>query len=281
MDFYFNLEEFPYDTLQEFGITPEMIYDLPQPVIDLIRTGGYSPILPIVLVLESGTIRSRARFRIVESLGDKELDVMFLWQRIQTSTSELDNFSDQEKSLLLEGRAIKTSMNIDVEVSENNYETRQMSVYAQYDKETRQIIAVPTQIIGRNARAISNEFRLEPSDLGLLLDGSLVSIKENNETITMGINLLSDSGVFITKSDALVWKITSNQIFPEFYFGVHGCWVNHNGVLDYVFEDDFTPEILAAKQAKIDQEKIRQSATKTEQSEESKQRITNSHQLSI
>lgn len=281
MDFYFNLEEFPYDTLQGFGITPEMIYDLPQPVIDLIRTGGYSPILPIVLELESGTIRSRARFRIVESLGDKELDVMFLWQRIQTSTSELDNFSDQEKSLLLEGRAIKTSMNIDVEVSENNYETRQMSVYAQYDKETRQIIAVPTQIIGRNARAISNEFRLEPSDLGLLLDGSLVSIKENNETITMGINLLSDSGVFITKSDALVWKITSNQIFPEFYFGVYGCWVNHNGVLDYVYEDDFTTEILAAKQAKIDQEKIRQSAAKTEQSEELKQHITNSHQLSI
>ena len=43
----FEFEELPYDTLSQFGLTREMIEDLPMQTLEEISHGRHSPVLPI------------------------------------------------------------------------------------------------------------------------------------------------------------------------------------------------------------------------------------------
>lgn len=43
----FYESEYPYDTLEKFGLTREMIEDLPMHVLDDLSAGLRSPVLPI------------------------------------------------------------------------------------------------------------------------------------------------------------------------------------------------------------------------------------------
>ena len=43
----FHREDYPLDILAEFGLTEEMIYDLPEFVHETLERGGKSPLLPI------------------------------------------------------------------------------------------------------------------------------------------------------------------------------------------------------------------------------------------
>ena len=43
----FEFEELPYDTLSQFGLTQEMIEDLPMQTLEAISHGKHSPVLPI------------------------------------------------------------------------------------------------------------------------------------------------------------------------------------------------------------------------------------------
>lgn len=45
----FELIELPYPTLARFGLTQEMIEDLPMRVLDEICDGRHSPVLPVCL----------------------------------------------------------------------------------------------------------------------------------------------------------------------------------------------------------------------------------------
>ena len=43
----FEFEELPYDTLLQFGLTQEMIEDLPMQTLEAISHGRHSPVLPM------------------------------------------------------------------------------------------------------------------------------------------------------------------------------------------------------------------------------------------
>ena len=58
----FELIELPYPTLARFGLTQEMIEDLPMRVLDEICDGRHSPVLPVRVRDEKGElIESRSR----------------------------------------------------------------------------------------------------------------------------------------------------------------------------------------------------------------------------
>lgn len=62
----FELIELPYPTLARFGLTQEMIEDLPMRVLDEICDGRHSPVLPVRVRDEKGElIESRSRFALV------------------------------------------------------------------------------------------------------------------------------------------------------------------------------------------------------------------------
>ena len=58
----FEFNELPYPTLARFGLTQEMIEDLPLRILKEIGKGGYSPVLPMRVTNENGeVIESRSR----------------------------------------------------------------------------------------------------------------------------------------------------------------------------------------------------------------------------
>jgi hypothetical protein len=66
-DYKFTEDEIPYQTLEKFGLTKEMITDLPTAVLEQISYGRRSPVLPIQIKDEDGnTIKSHTRIRWLE-----------------------------------------------------------------------------------------------------------------------------------------------------------------------------------------------------------------------
>lgn len=59
----FELEELPFSTLARFGLTQEMIEDLPMRVLEDLCQGRHSPVLPVRVRDENGEqVESRTRF---------------------------------------------------------------------------------------------------------------------------------------------------------------------------------------------------------------------------
>ena len=71
----FSREDYPLDILAEFGLTEEMIYDLPDFVHETIERGGKSPLLPISIEQPFGVTRGFAKFSLIDT--DEGIDVMF------------------------------------------------------------------------------------------------------------------------------------------------------------------------------------------------------------
>ena len=97
----FSRQEYPLDILAEFGLTEEMIYDLPDFVHEAIERGGKSPLLPISVEQPFGVTRGYAKFSLVET--DEGIDVVFY---PKLTKANLDTFSEEQKTALLAGKVI-------------------------------------------------------------------------------------------------------------------------------------------------------------------------------
>ena len=75
---HFKQEEIPYGILAKFGLTQEMIEDLPQNVIHRLLSSRTTPVLPIVTEnIDGETILSYARISLIR-LDDGSVDVYFI-----------------------------------------------------------------------------------------------------------------------------------------------------------------------------------------------------------
>ena len=233
----FHREEYPFDILGEFGLTEEMIYDLPDFVHDKIEMGGLSPLLPIAIKQPFGFTHCYARFCLVE--GPFCAEVLFLPKLKEV---DLSKFNEHDKQLLLSGKAIVA------DITEGD-ET--IKAFVQIDKATNNVVYTPTQIIGRNLQTICSEFELSGDDMQGFWTGGLVTVevpdsKGTPTIVTIGVDLLSERGVEIVPGDAHRWEKVVRQPIPEYSFGSDGCWMNRNVVLSYVPDDEFTQDILDA-----------------------------------
>ncbi len=71
----FKEEEIPYEVLETFGLTREMVEDLPLCVLQQISNGRRSPVLPIHVKDNQGNIiKSRTRFSLIRN-EDGKVDV--------------------------------------------------------------------------------------------------------------------------------------------------------------------------------------------------------------
>ena len=74
---HFTAEEIPYEILAKFGLTHEMIDDLPQNVMLRLLSSRTTPVLPIITENAAGQlIQSFARISLVR-LADDTIDVCF------------------------------------------------------------------------------------------------------------------------------------------------------------------------------------------------------------
>ena len=73
----FEFDELPFQTLARFGLTQEMIEDLPMRVLDELCEGRHSPVLPVRVSDENGkTVESRTRL-VFYRMENGQVDVLF------------------------------------------------------------------------------------------------------------------------------------------------------------------------------------------------------------
>ena len=104
----FPEEEVPYGILEQFGLTREMIGDLPGECAASHPFGAaVHPILPIrVDDSEGNTIHAWTRFSLVRR-EDGTADVLFYPVLVE---SRLERFSEEQKQRLIEGKAVIAPM---------------------------------------------------------------------------------------------------------------------------------------------------------------------------
>ena len=229
----FELIELPYPTLARFGLTQEMIEDLPMRVLDEICDGRHSPVLPVRVRDEKGElIESRSRFALVRR-DDGLSDVVFY---PVLESSPLERYDEAQQKQLLAGKAILA----DVETADG----RHSKAFVQIDRETNQVMAVPTPVIGRNLQVLSDELSLGGAELKTIQNGETLTFVIDEEPVTMGIDLKSDTGIRYANGDGEQWRKEGKREWDKYTFGIYGCWVmDDDGNLDYVPEEEYTEEL--------------------------------------
>ena len=232
----FKEEEIPYGILSQYGLTQEMIEDLPMSVGEAIMDGRRSPVLPIRVKDEDGNvITSRTRFMLCRQ-DDGGVDVLFY---PQLQRCDIDQYSKEQQDALREGKAI-------VAQSPDDGNTK---CFVQIDMDTNQVMYVPTPVIGRNLRSLMDSFRLTSAEIQMIQDGDPVTFMESDEMVTAGIDLNERTGIRISTGDVGRWRSQQDCQLDKYNFGIYGCWIRDDkGNLDYINEEDYTEDLWEEQQ---------------------------------
>ena len=214
----FKEDEVPYAILEQFGLTQEMIEDLPADVYTDILNGRLSPVLPISVKDKKGRpVSARARFKLVRD-ADDEADIVFHPRLVHC---DLNLYTYEEQEALRSGKAIISHA--------PDYEDAKC--FVQIDSGTNQVIYVPTPVIGKR-------------EIQAIQDGDVVCINDEDEEVSIGIDLTEKSGLRLVLGDSQKWhKEKGEPTMSRYSFGIYGCWfMDPEGNLEYVHEQDYTEE---------------------------------------
>lgn len=229
----FSDAEIPFEVLQKFGLTQEMIGDLPIHALSQIAEGYRSPVLPIEFTDDQGNIyRSRTRFSLYRT-EDNRVDILFYPQLQQ---AQLEKFSEENRNKLQSNKAIIDKM--------TTADGKDIQAFLQIDKGTHQILYVPTPVIGRNLQLIADEFHLSNAELNCLRNGDPLTILTGNDVITVGVDLNEPTGIRICTGDERKWSTEVKKDWEKYNYGCFGCWtMDEEGNLDYTPEEEYTEEM--------------------------------------
>ena len=237
--YIFDEEEIPYGILGQFGLTPEMIEDLPaRAYIDILQ-GRCSPLLPITMKDDGGnTVDARTRFKLTRL--DDDVDVLFL---PRLNRCELGSYSEDEQESLRSGKVIVSHAPDDGSVK----------CFVQVDPGTNQVLYIPTPVIIRNLMGVIDAFHLCTDDIRMVQDGEPVSFRCADEIMTCGIDLTEKTGIRMIVADRAQWlSERGTDRFDSYNFGIYGCWMKDGkGNLGYVSEEDYTDEMWAEQEKAI------------------------------
>ena len=150
MNYSFEENEMPYDILERFGLTQTMIEDLPTDVLQNIYNGKKSPVLPVHITADDGEeVKARTRFSLVRT-EEGGVDVLFY--------PIIGHLESNEVGRELGGKS-----------------------FFQLDPESRQVMSVPTPVIGRNIQYIADRYHLTGAEMQKLQNGDILTIIEDEE----------------------------------------------------------------------------------------------------
>lgn len=228
----FTEEEIPYEILANFGLTQEMMDDLPANVRNQLLSGRTTPVLPILTENVDGDyVKSYAKIALVRK-GNGDVDVLFvpMWE-----SYDLTDFEEEIRNILLAGHVTTTNV------------AGKGRCYIQFDNTINQAIFVPVGVINKNISCLSNTYGWhELDDMGLQ-KGKIVPVDVQGETYAVGIDLNEMTGIRIVHGDEQDWAedVKANNL-PEYNFGIYGCWiVDDDKQMRYVAEEDYDETILA------------------------------------
>ena len=243
-----------YSVLETFGLTRNMIDDLPMDVLSHILAGQRSPVLPVEVQRPDGEKkRSKARFSLVYA-RDGGVDVAFhpvfppIGEKIYMVTRDLSTgkenlkevdrntmYSDTVMEGLKSGQVVMDYMVTD--------DGRKVKAFIQLDPETNEVLAVPTAAIGRNIQTLVGEFGLTVTETYCIENGDVLTIAQEDEPVSVGLDLNSATGLRFEKGGEKRWKERGVREWNKYSVGVFGCWLMDDGELSYIEEEEYTEEI--------------------------------------
>lgn len=236
MNYSFEENEMPYDILERFGLTQTMIEDLPTDVLQNIYSGRKSPVLPVHITADDGEeVKARTRFSLVRT-EEGGVDVLFY---PQLDEYDLKLFNETQSQDLLAGKPIIGHL-------ESNEVGKELGgkCFFQLDPESKQVMSVPTPVIGRNIQYISDRYHLTGAEMQKLQNGDVLTIIEDDEEYSIGIDLNAKTGIRFAAGNDMVWRREGKREWDKYSFGIFGCWtMDETGNLDYVPEESYTEEM--------------------------------------
>lgn len=134
--------------------------------------------LPVRVRDEKGElIESRSRFALVRR-DDGLSDVVFY---PVLESSPLERYDEAQQKQLLAGKAILA----DVETADG----RHSKAFVQIDEETKQVMYIPTPIIGRNLQVLADIMHLGTMEVNSMQNGEPLTLVVDDEPVTVGIDL--------------------------------------------------------------------------------------------
>lgn len=177
MNYNFEENEMPFDILERFGLTQTMIEDLPTDVLQNIYNGRKSPVLPVHITADNGEeVKARTRFSLVRT-EEGGVDVLFY---PQLDEYDLKLFNETQSQNLLAGKPIIGHL----ESNEVGKELGGKSFF-QLDPESKQVMSVPTPVIGRNIQYIADRYHLTGAEMQKLQNGDILTIMKTRKNIPL------------------------------------------------------------------------------------------------
>lgn len=244
-----KMEEFPYEKMEKVGLTRQMVEDLPPDTLNKLQLGQLSPLLPLTVTGPDGTKYTNfaklhfeekdggVQLRIhplLPELGDtmlvKRLDETGREKVMEVSSSDL--YSAGVLAKLKQGRVVEDYLYLP--------DGTKQKAYLQMDEDTHEIVGVASGAIANNLQKIATDFRLTNNERQCLEKGELLTIVEEDEPITLGIDVMSPAGVRLMAGDQHQWMEGRKRDWDKYELGFNGCWMtDDDGNVQYVDEEDF------------------------------------------
>ena len=245
----FKEDEIPYGILNDYGLTHEMIDDLPQEVMKKLLSGSLTPKLPLTLHTPTGDMQFMSKLRLYRNImGD--VDVFFM---PELETSKLSMYNEEEQKKLLSGNVITSTTN-----PKNGDNDGNTLFFIQYDEQINQVLSVPVQAISNNVRTLMANVELDENDVTDLMLGLPVTNKWKNRNgsfgeVTFGIDLRYPTGFYIVNGDKDERKTMQENFAQKYNFGLYGVWIADGDSAFYVKEEDYTDDIKQQMSSAIKQ----------------------------
>ena len=231
----FELTDIPYDILGQFGMTQEMVEDLPLPVLKNLLAGKLTPVINLKIKRkvdeELEEIMTQARFCLTKE-DDGKVGVQFVpvW-----SYNNLDGYDEDEKQQLLEGKTLI-------------HDVPDKGVcYVQFDSDVNQVMAVPVIILSNNIKNLAAKIGLTEEQVKDIHNCKVVEFDGGGEPVSIGIDLKSEETGCLRPADgdAAFWREEGKDInLKKYNFGVYGCWiVDELQNLKYMPEEEYSQEM--------------------------------------
>ena len=236
----YEFREIPYAILDGYGLTQEMIDDLPENVMMRFLSGGYTPPLPVLTKdYEGQVVKTPTRISMIR-LNNGQTDIMMAprW-----TDMDLSEFPEEVQQALKIGKVVKS------------YIPTTGTCYLQYDMDIRQVIALPEKIVNHNIRIAADYFNLTEQEIASIMAGQATEVTRWGETTTIGIDMAEASVVRVIKGDTQQWiNDAQTERLDKYNFALYGCWVaDEDNNLEYIPESEYTQKMV--------QEQIRRQAS--------------------
>lgn len=224
MEQRFNNNEIPFLTLSRFGLTRDMIEDLPEREQECMLEGRATSALPVKVTLSDGsTVSATARLSLLRT-DSGEVKVMFYPRLVK---EEVENYSTEDRKALQEGNTLLSGKE-----------------YHRIDPQTRQVVRVPAPVIENNIRTIAARMKLSTAEEISLKKGHLLTIAFKGRQLTLGVSFKQNTGILIVSGDQHDWQRNEKKEYLRYNFGLNGCWVaEDDGSLNYIPEESYSDDL--------------------------------------